>query len=459
MNLEGAALKLLLTVEDRADALDAFSELRPDFFSSGSKTIYDSIASFYSRYGAIPTTQQLLASQTRNEVLTHSVESLDLIDVTSLELDFICEELKNQYTHLETMRLLESFVQNSILLSREEIIEQLAEIPLELERSLQETFKVGTVSNTPFFKTGEDHARNQILSGISDSWDYEAGGYFVEDLILYGGRRGSGKSLVCANMILSQHEQGNVSMYFTIEMTKEEVFGRIICMKAGISAANYRTQSLTPEEEERAAAAIADFFIGGTEVFEKYFRGAGSRDVIAFQRELQTTKKEKDEGKIIIVDDPNLSLATIDAKVNTYKRIYGEKLKLVCVDYVNQVKLHVGLNLDMYDWKNQILIAKTLKDFARKFKVCMVSPYQIDASGEARMSKGILDAADIAQVLKKEGEIMKFENVKARGVKEGTTNVVSISETCLRIDPKEVIQEEEQPQEQEQERKTTWDLP
>lgn len=462
MNLEGAALKLLLTIEDRTEALDTFSELRSDFFSTGSKTIYNAIVSHYTRYGTVPTTQQLLVSQTRNEALTNSIESLEYIDVNSLELSLVCEELKNQYTHMETMKLLEKFVSTSITMSREEMIESLAELPLELEAMLQETFKVGTASNINFFKTGEEHKTSQILSGISDSWDYEAGGYFIEDLILYGGRRGSGKSLICANMIASQHEQGNPSLYFTIEMTKEEVYGRIICMLAKVSYSNFRKNELSEEEKEKAASTIASLFVDGDEVFDKYFGANGSRDVVEFQREIQRTKKEKDEGRIIIIDDPNLSLATIDAKINTYKRIYGNKLKLVCVDYVNQVKLHAGINLDMYDWKNQILIAKTLKDLARKYKVCMVSPYQIDASGEARMSKGILDAADIAQVIKKKDDIIAFENVKARGVKEGSVNRVSICSVSLRIDPREVQIEEHEEYDKEDKsegKKVTWDLP
>jgi hypothetical protein len=44
-------------------------------------------------------------------------------------------------------------------------------------------------------------------------------------------------------------------------------------------------------------------------------------------------------------------------------------------------------------------VSKKLKEFARKYELVMVSPYQIDASGEARFAKGILDAADIALVM------------------------------------------------------------
>lgn len=461
MNLEGAAIKLLLTLEDRSQVLDAFSELRPEFFSKGSRTLYSALVSFYSKYGTVPTKQQLLTHQSRNESLTNSILALDHLDVETLDIDFVVEEMKNQYTHMETMRLLETFVHNSITMDREEMIESLSELPLEMEQKLQETFKVGTVANTNFFVSKTDHKATQILSGISDSWDYEAGGYFVEDLVLVGGKRGSGKSLVCANMVVSQHEQGNPSLYFTIEMTKEEILGRIICMLSGISANRYRKNELTSEEEEKAAETLASFFEGGDEVFEKYFSGGGSRDVLAFQRELQSTKVEKSEGRIIIIDDRNLTIATIDAKINTYKRIYGNKLKLVCVDYLNQVKISLSSSEDMYDWKNQIFISKQLKENARKYQVCMVSPYQIDSTGEARMSKGILDAADIAQVIHREDDaIVSFENVKARGVKEGSVHSVKLSEICLRIDPREVDREDYREEEEDKkESANTWDLP
>lgn len=458
MNLEGAAIKLLLTLEDRGLALDAFSELRPEYFSKGSRTLYTALTTFYSKYGNVPTEQQLLAHQSRNAAITNGILALNQLDVTTLEIDFIAEELKNQYTHMETMRMLETFVHKSITMDREEMIEALSEMPLEIERKLQETFKIGTIANTNFFRSKENHLATQVLSGVSDSWDYESGGYFVEDLVLVGGKRGEGKSIVCINMVASQHIQGNPSMYFTIEMTKEETMGRLICILSGVSASRYRKQELTPEEEEAAAKVIANFFVGGEEVFDKYFKGTGSRDVLAFQAEIQRTKKEKEEGRVIIVDDSNLTLATIDAKINTYKRIYGKQLKLVCVDYINQVKASTDTDVDMYDWKPQIFISKTLKEIARKYHICMVSPYQIDASGEARMAKGILDAADIAQIIHRDGDIMTFENVKARGVKDKSVHSVTLSEKSLKIDPREVHKEESSNEEEPEEGRNTWDL-
>ena len=48
----------------------------------------------------------------------------------------------------------------------------------------------------------------------------------------------------------------------------------------------------------------------------------------------------------------------------------------------------------------------------------LFSPYQIDATGEARFAKGILDAADIAMILQahdKETGAMSFDTTKIRG--------------------------------------------
>jgi len=70
----------------------------------------------------------------------------------------------------------------------------------------------------------------------------------------------------------------------------------------------------------------------------------------------------------------------------------------------------------------------------------MVSPYQIDESGEARFAKGILDAADIALVLDanaKEDEAISFETTKIRGAKEMKFSS-GMNWDTLRISPQSV---------------------
>ena len=62
---------------------------------------------------------------------------------------------------------------------------------------------------------------------------------------------------------------------------------------------------------------------------------------------------------------------------------------MAIVDYINIIT-----HEDSKDWKTQIVLAEALKSISRKYDLTVLSPYQIDATGEARFSKGILDAAD-----------------------------------------------------------------
>ena len=62
---------------------------------------------------------------------------------------------------------------------------------------------------------------------------------------------------------------------------------------------------------------------------------------------------------------------------------------MAVVDYVNIIK-----HDDQRDWKTQIMMADNLKSISRKYDLTLISPYQIDATGEARFAKGILDSAD-----------------------------------------------------------------
>jgi hypothetical protein len=97
--------------------------------------------------------------------------------------------------------------------------------------------------------------------------------------------------------------------------------------------------------------------------------------------------------------------------------------RVVIVDYINQVKRGVITRnrMGQYDWTEQIEISKALKSYAQDYNVIMVSPYQIDATGEARFAKGILDAADAAFTLDthdRADNIITFNCVKMRSSEE-----------------------------------------
>ena len=140
-----------------------------------------------------------------------------------------------------------------------------------------------------------------------------------------------------------------------------------------------------------------------------------NRNPLEFERKLTSECKLKDDNQIIIVDDRSLSLTSIDLQLQKAKAQFGDSLGLVVVDYVNQ--LDTGLGKEIYDWQSQIYASKKLKEFARKYDVALVTPYQIDDSGQTRFAKGLLDSPDSAFLINahsKEDNAITFTSTKVR---------------------------------------------
>jgi KaiC/GvpD/RAD55 family RecA-like ATPase len=229
---------------------------------------------------------------------------------------------------------------------------------------------------------------------------------------MLGGKRGSGKSLVSANMVANQYEMGNTAIYFTIEMTAMETFQRITSMLSGVSYANIRKNNLDTQEMNALAKTRAGMFQDSDLIYENFL---DNRDALFFERKLTSECELKKDNQIIIVDDRSLSLTSIDLQLQKAKAQFGDKLGLVVVDYVNQIE--TGIGKDLYDWQSQIFASKKLKEFARKYDLAMISPYQIDEGGGTRFAKGLLDSPDSAFLIEphaKEDGAMTFTSTKVR---------------------------------------------
>ena len=89
---------------------------------------------------------------------------------------------------------------------------------------------------------------------------------------------------------------------------------------------------------------------------------------------------------VVVIDDRNLKISTIDLVVTSLKAKFGDLVTTVIVDYVNQLIIEGVKTLDRLDWKVQTQLATMLKNnIARKLKVLVISPYQIDENGATRL--------------------------------------------------------------------------
>ena len=336
------------------------------------------------------------------------------------------------------MSELEDYLENSIAMeSAKENIESLQNIILKVEDKVDLKGTAESMQRMELFYP-QDYMDNVVPLGLNT--DYDAMEQFgPEDYVLIGGKRGQGKSLVCANIASTIYESGASVMYFTIEMSARETMQRICAISTGINAKAIENNNLGMMEQLEVARWWSARFEEGEKIYEKWSNGSGRRAFEDLHQEL--IKNPLRPKQVDIVYESGLTLANIRKELD--KKVPTLEPKVVIVDYVNQVKRGFNNNrMGQYDWTEQIEVSKALKAFAQDYGVLVVSPYQIDATGEARFAKGILDSPDAAFTLesgKGETPYMKFKCTKMRSGSDDTEFVSEMDWSSLRIGPNSII--------------------
>jgi replicative DNA helicase len=340
------------------------------------------------------------------------------------------DALIDTYTQNLTISLLDKYLDKLPQYDTDEIKENLANIVLNLDEKTLTTEGVYTMSDILLFRDADEVARERIPLGLNNTFDAIVR-TCRQEYVLIGGKRGSGKSLTAANVLTNQYEMGNTAVYFTIEMSGYETLQRTMSILANVNHQRLKQEKLTDEELLQVIKARAGMYVDSDDLVQKFIK---DKNKYKFEEALVSTKELKPDNQMIIIDDRNLGLTTIDVQVSKLKAKFGDKLTVVVIDYINQIRVEGSAN---YDWQPQVAVSTKLKELARKYDVLVVSPYQIDATGEARFAKGILDAADISLVLTahdKEDSAITFETTKIRGAAEMTFTSPMNWET-LRVSP------------------------
>jgi replicative DNA helicase len=289
----------------------------------------------------------------------------------------------------------------------EEVKDEIAHILMYLDEKTHTSEKIATMADLNLFNLEE--TETLFPMGLNNKYDSALGGCAPQELVLFGGYRGSGKSVVSNNLMVNQYLMGNSCVYFSIEMRAQEVFSRTMSILADVNNTNL-VRGLSSERDLLSLAQHrAEMFVDAGDLLEDFLQ---HKDFDKFEQQLNHNKVLKPTNQMVIIDDQRLTIPNIDLHLQNFKAQFGDRLKLVVVDYVNQIVAD-----DMYNWQTQLTLSKELKNLARKHNVCVVAPYQIDATGEARYAKGILDAADRAFILKPQDHetgIFSFETTKMR---------------------------------------------
>ena len=400
------------------------------------KSLWKIINSHVDRYGKLPTFEDL-KFEIRDSNLQEMVFAIESVE-TEVDANTLLDYQKNEFTQNEILTQIDSYVDETVAFSTaEENLEGLQEIVVEVSEKVDTTPPNENMSKIELFDP-EEELDKFVPLGLNQEYDIDFA-FSPKDLVLVGGRRGAGKSITCANLANNVYERGRSALYFTIEMDSRQILQRVCALGANVPVNRLKRKNLSQDEWNRVAKWWCDRYQDSEDLLTDFY---SHRNFDSMHSKLIRNPLREDR-QIEIVYDPMLTIGKIDAVLKT-KMNQLPDVGIIIVDYLNQVKRSLAQGRQ-YEWTEQIEVSKTLKAMAQEYETMVFSPYQTDATGEARFAKGILDAADAAYSLNawsQEDNCMTFSCQKMRSnqMKDFTSEM---DWETLRIGPKSVLNPEE----------------
>jgi len=394
LTLESALLKQIISCGD----FGTWNGLKEHYFPEGEyRKLWKIVDKHVHKYHALPTFEDL-KHEVRSRELQEKVYAIETVE-TDVPSIILLDYLKNQFTQTEILTRIENYVENHIAIGdARENIDLLQEIVVQVEDRVETNDDNESMETIELFDNEEDLAKFLPL-GLNQEYDLDYT-FSPKDLVVIGGQRGGGKSFTCCNVAAAAHLREKSVLYFTIEMDTRQILQRICAIECGVPTNRIKTRNLSPMEWDKVADWWANRFENGQDALTEF---KGHRDFDKFHYQL-TRNKLNDLPQVDVHYDPSLTLAKIISVVRQ-KQAQLPDLGLVIVDYLNQVRRHNAPNRSgQYDWTEQIEISKGLKSLAQESKVLVLSAFQTNEKGEARFSKGILDAVDAAYSIQHWGD-------------------------------------------------------
>ena len=407
MNVASALIKQILALQD----FETWNDLRQHYLPSEYHPLYRVIERHTDSFHSLPTFEDLELG-TRDGKTREAVFAVKSIEI-DIDPPTLLEYLKNEFTQKELLSGLDTFLDDSICFeTAEESIAHLHQIIMDVEEKVDLDSSAESMQRIALFDSDEDLAKHLAL-GLNSEHDHEIT-FSPRDFILIGGRRGGGKSITCANIANNVYEAGKSAIYFTIEMDSRSTIQRACAIGTGISFSRIKNKNLSCTEWTKVAKWWCDRFLEGDAMYEQY---KAHNDFERLHTDLSTKCQIDPVRQLDVIYDPSLTVSKVRAELD--RRAKSEMdIGVIVVDYLNQLRRsNMPARGGIYDWTEQIEVSKALKVMAQEYEVPIVSPYQIDASGEARFAKGILDAADAAYTLDghaQEDQCITFTCVKQR---------------------------------------------
>lgn len=236
----------------------------------------------------------------------------------------------------------------------QEILEQAeAELFSVSDTSLkQDLVSLEQILTESFDRMEELHRDRGKLRGVKTGWrdlDNMTAGLQRSDLIILAARPAMGKTTFVTNLAynVASKEKHSV-LFFSLEMSKEQLVDRMLSDASGVDAWNIRTGNLSDDDFEKISTAMGDMA----------------------------------EAPIFIDDTPGLTV--LEMRTKARRQAHIQPLGLIIIDYLQLMQGRARSGGDMNRVQEVSEISRGLKLIARELNVPVIALSQLSRSVESR---------------------------------------------------------------------------
>jgi len=237
--------------------------------------------------------------------------------------------------------------------SVQEILEQAEKrlFAVSQQTTKQDLVSIEQILADGFDRLDELHKNKGRLRGVRTGWkdlDNMTAGLQRSDLIILAARPAMGKTTLVGNLIqnVATHEKQAV-LFFSLEMSKDQLVDRMLASESGVDAWNIRTGNLTDDDFEKLGAAMGSL----------------------------------SEAPIYIDDTPGITV--LEMRTKARREAQKHPLGLIVIDYLQLMSGSRGGG-DFNRVQEVSEISRGLKLIARKLNVPVIALSQLSRSVESR---------------------------------------------------------------------------
>jgi replicative DNA helicase len=209
LNIASALLKQIIVQKD----LDTWAKLKEHYLPGEYQSIFRILDKHIDNYQDLPQFEDL-RYEVRDRQLQEKIFAIESVDV-EVDAWLLLDYLKNEYAQVEILDQLDAYIDNTVAMATaEENIEQLQEIVLKVSDKVDVKPPEESMQSISLFEDDKELSRYLPL-GLNSEYDSQIL-FSPKDLVLVGGRRGSGKSLTCCNLAANVYDSGRSAIYFHI---------------------------------------------------------------------------------------------------------------------------------------------------------------------------------------------------------------------------------------------------